>query len=131
MEPARRDDDRPILGYREPHTQPHAPRVSRTAVVGLVVSVLTCPLLTSSAVWLLLPQRFSAIAPPWLLFIGLPSTAFVLNCVALTRIKDSAGRLRGDDLGLFGLTLSTLWLVPVLGFLCLFGGGVRRLGPGD
>ena len=97
--------------------------------------MLTCPLLTNSALWLLLPwgvqSTWGEISSPWLTFIGLPSAAFVLNCVALTRIKDSAGRLRGHDLGLLGLTLCTLWLVPALGFLCLFGGGIPKLGPGD
>jgi len=122
-------EHRRILDYLRPRTPDEGEiRVSRLAIIGFVVSALSCPMflrppfefaLRAASPVLGIPQAPMQQRTLVLIMIVPTLISLVLNIVAGERIRRHPNQRRGMTLALLGVTLCVFWL---LGGTCLFFG---------
>ena len=104
-------------------------RLSRLAVLTMLLSILSCPCLLGWLRHLLESWRLPIPLPPIAAVVSAPVFVIAVALLAWHRIFKSRGRLDGKEYCYFALTFSCLWLVVFsVGWLMVRN---MRLGPRD
>ncbi len=116
------------IEYASQTTSP-SPRLSKLAVMTLLVSLLACPFLTGFIGHKLEEINFVGFGVARPAVLALLMLSLILAVFALIRIRTSHGQLRGSDLAYYALALSVLWIA--LSFAIYFALRNAKFGPGD